>query len=97
MAVSDFLKYIQSEKRLSQHTIVAYKRDIEFFAEFIASEFDLADLTKVDHQIIRSWLVSLKQNELSNRSINRKLSSLKSLYKYFLRPTGPLRKQERCR
>lgn len=85
MAVSEFLKYIQTEKRLSQHTIVAYERDVRFFLEYIETEFEITDLSKVNHKIIRSWLVHLKQSNISNRSINRKLSSLKSLYKFLLR------------
>ena len=84
MPISEFVKYIQTEKRLSPHTLVAYKRDIEFFQAFIKSEFELSDFSKVTHQIVRSWLVHLKQQDISNRSINRKLSSLKAFYKYLL-------------
>lgn len=85
MPILEFIKYIESEKRLSHHTVTAYRQDLNSFLSFLSSEYEIDDLAKANHQMVRSWMVDLKQKDISNRSINRKLSSLKSLFKYLLR------------
>ena len=80
--VDSFLKYLLTEKRFSAHTVNAYKTDINQFNDFLHSQFEINDLKEVDDKIIRSWMVYLTDKKLSPRSINRKLSSLKSIYKY---------------
>ena len=85
MPILEFIKYIESEKRLSHHTVTAYRQDLNSFLSFLSSEYEIDDLAKANHQMVRSWMVDLKQKDISNRSINRKLSSLKALFKYLLR------------
>lgn len=77
-----FIKYLQFEKRYSQHTIIAYSKDIDQFSDYLLDSYGITDLSMVNHSIIRSWMVNLVEQKISSRSINRKLSSIKSLYKY---------------
>ncbi len=80
-----FLKYLQYEKRYSPHTIRSYLDDIEQFMSF--SDFNDKNFKpgNVDHKKIRSWIVDLVNNNISIRSVRRKISTLKSFYKYLLR------------
>ena len=84
MAINQFLDYLTLEKKYSPHTCLAYQKDLEAFQSFCGARFDIADLTNVHYAIIRSWIVALKQEALSHRTINRKLSSLRSFYKFLL-------------
>ena len=77
-----FLQYIRSEKRFSEHTILAYENDLNQFSFYLEEIYDLDDLSKVSDKIVRSWMVHLSDLGLSARSINRKLSSLKSFYRF---------------
>ena len=70
------------EKKYSVHTITAYKNDLANFKSFIIIEFEEKDLLKVNYHQIRSWIVYLVESKVSNRTINRKVSSLKSFYKF---------------
>jgi integrase/recombinase XerC len=80
-----FQDYLQLEKKYSPHTVIAYVNDVVTFEAFIKSEFDLDDLLEVNYSLIRSWIVSLVDNEISNTSVNRKIASLKSYYKFLLK------------
>ncbi len=80
-----FQDYLQLEKKYSPHTVIAYINDVVTFESFIKSEFDSDDLLEVNYSLIRSWIVSLVDNEISNTSVNRKISSLKSYYKFLLK------------
>lgn len=82
MPIHSFLQYLQIERNYSDHTITAYKKDLESFQEFCVSEFDLREIVQVNYGIIRSWIVKLISEGMSNRSVNRKISSLKSFYKF---------------
>ena len=79
-----FQDYLQLEKKYSPHTVIAYVNDVVTFETFIKSEFDLDDLLEVNYSLIRSWIVALVDNEISNTSVNRKIASLKSYYKFLL-------------
>ncbi len=83
----DFLSYLQLEKRYSVLTIRAYQDDLIAFRDYLVIEFDVQELTEASAVMIRSWLSSLKEGKepLSASSIARKLSSLRSFYKYHLR------------
>ena len=77
-----FNDYLLLEKNYSQHTVTAYLNDIGFFEIFLTNEFEDDNLIAVNYNQIRSWIVSLSDNGISNSSINRKISSLKSFYKF---------------
>jgi len=93
-----FQDYLLLEKKYSLHTVTAYLNDIGFFETFLSSEFDDNNLIKVNYNQIRAWIVSLSDDGLSNSSINRKISSLKSFYKFLLKTkqidTNPLIKHK---
>lgn len=83
--IQQFIDYLRVVKRYSAHTVLAYETDLNQFANFILNIYELDTLVDADYQMIRSWIVQLKGDNISNRSINRKLSSLKSFYKYLIR------------
>lgn len=85
MPFKDFLDYLILEKKYSPHTITAYKKDLESFLEFITENFDQKNCKEVNYSMVRSWIVSLVNESISNRSINRKISSLKTYYKFLLK------------
>lgn len=85
MSIPQFTSYIALEKNYSPYTIEAYRRDLQEFALFMEHEFALKDLSKVDYQWIRNWIVDLVEKGLSNRSINRKMSALKSYYGFMMK------------
>ena len=79
-----FLKYLSSEKRYSQHTIQAYRKDLEQLTDYLATTYELEDPVLVKHAFLRGWVVNLTEQEISPRSINRKIASVKSFYKFLL-------------
>ncbi len=83
--LKSFIQYIKFEKRFSPHTVEAYESDLEQFFTFLNVTYGESDIVKVTHPMIRSWIVSLMENGTTPRSINRKLSSLKTFYKFLLR------------
>lgn len=84
--IQQFLNYLKFEKRYSLHTLTAYQTDIEQFFTFINSTYENPDLKSINAMMIRSWLAGLKAEEnLSAKSLNRKISSLKSFFKYHLK------------
>ena len=89
--LQSFSDYLQLEKNYSPLTINAYVNDIRFFQEFILETFEQDNLLEVNYPQIRNWIVSLSDKEISNKSINRKISSLKAFYKFLLK-TKPTHK-----
>lgn len=87
--IRSFLDYLKFEKRYSPHTIVSYETDILAFFNFLERQFDSPALPEITHSFIRSWLADLKENKLTARSINRKISTLRSFFKYHLK-TGTI-------
>lgn len=85
MTKDRFLDYITYEKRYSQHTIHAYRSDLEQFTDFIATQYNLYDINKVGHQIIRSWVVSLMESGNTARTVNRKITTLKSYFRFLIK------------
>jgi integrase/recombinase XerC len=81
----DFLNHLRFERRYSAHTITAYQNDLEQFFQFLISQFEGPTLTAITATFIRSWLAEMKEEKISSRSINRKISSLKSFFKYCLK------------
>jgi len=80
-----FLDYMKYEKRSSSHTVVAYKIDLDQFVQFCTEMIGEFDVKKVDAKLIRSWIVRLMEKEMSARSVNRKITSVKSFYNYLLK------------
>ena len=85
MAVKKFIDFLLFEKKYSQHTAVAYEKDIEMFEKFLLREFSESKLSNANYSQIRSWIVKLVNTNITNRTINRKVSSLNSYYKFLLK------------
>ena len=85
MAFKSFFDYLSLEKNYSSHTITAYGTDLRAFSEFCKEDFEIDSISKADYTIIRSWIINLVDKGVSNRSINRKISSLNTYYKYLLK------------
>lgn len=83
--VDKFLDYIKVEKRYSEHTLTSYKKDLEDFLSFVMNTEGSQNLVQVDKKVIRNFLVHLTENNFQKRSINRKLSTLRSFYHYLLK------------
>jgi len=75
----EFENYLKIEKRYSPHTVAAYLRDVKYFKDFITEEFNI-EVLEVNYPMARSWLVKLSEEGLSEKSINRKISSLNTFY-----------------
>jgi integrase/recombinase XerC len=84
-----FFKYLTFEKRYSPHTLTSYRTDLGQFAEYLAQTYEITNPAQADHTLIRSWIVTLLQNKLDARSVNRKIACLRSYYKFLLR-TGEI-------
>lgn len=82
--IDSFLQYIQYRKNYSSYTVLSYHNDISQFQTFLLSNYNLS-IDKAETTHIRDWMVTLRQEKQSPASINRKLSALKSFYKYLLR------------
>jgi len=87
--IEPFITYLQHQKRYSINTVVAYKKDLEQLFDFTTSTYQINDAKEINSAILRSWLVFLKENEKSNRTITRKISSIKTYFKY-LKKNGHL-------
>jgi integrase/recombinase XerC len=83
--IEDFTNYLSYEKHFSPHTITAYTKDLAQFSVFLKDQFDVTETSAIGHQMIRSWLVQLMNDHVSPRSVGRKLSTLKTFYRYLLR------------
>ncbi|NJY63358.1 tyrosine-type recombinase/integrase [Salinimicrobium sp. CDJ15-81-2] len=82
---SKFFDYLELEKKNSEHTITAYRADLLTFAGFISSTYEEEDLKEVNPSQVRSWVVNLVEQGLSNSSVNRKVSSIKAYYRFLLK------------
>ncbi len=85
MLIERFIAFIEAEKRFSKLTVKAYRHDMEQFVGYLKDEYDTNDLLQVTTTMVKSYVVSLKGDGLENRSINRKVSTLRTFYKYCLR------------
>jgi integrase/recombinase XerC len=89
-AIQPFLDYLKFEKRYPANTVIAYRNDLEQFFGYLQNTENGMGLTdpalkEIPSTFIRSWLASLKEQKMSAKSINRKISSLKSFFKYYMR------------
>ena len=80
--IDSFLDYLSLEKKYSPNTIFAYKSDLISFKDFCETDFNIQNLSEVEYPFIRSWIVNLVNQKISNRSINRKITSLNSFFKF---------------
>ena len=80
-----YINYLRYEKNYSSHTEISYYTDLLQFKTFIEQEYSEVDLLSVDGDIVRAWVMSLAESEISAQSVNRKLSALKSFYRYMQR------------
>lgn len=85
MDIKRFFQYLETEKRCSPHTIKAYKTDLTQFFSFILIQYEIKEISQIKLVMIRSWIVSMMDKGTSSRTINRKISSLKSLYRFLVR------------
>ena len=83
--IKKFLEYIEVERRYSEHTITSYRKDLDDFHAFVMQSEGHENLVKVNKKVIRNFMVHLSENKISKRSINRKLSSLRSFYLFLLK------------
>jgi integrase/recombinase XerC len=85
VSIRSFLDYLQFQKRYSRHTIISYQNDLSSFADFMQMTFGEMELKQISSSMIRSWLASLKEGGMESKSINRKISALKSFFKFQIR------------
>ena len=83
--LQQFIDYLRFEKRYSAHTILAYQTDLEQFFAYLQSQYDGINILEINTPMIKSWLAEIKGDEISSRSIKRKISSLKSFFKFHLK------------
>lgn len=83
--IDDFLNYLRYERNYSDHTVLAYSKDLSQFEEFVRSHHEGFNPVDIDADIVRNWIVSLLDEQMSPVSVNRKLSSLKSFFKYLMK------------
>ena len=85
MSVSAFISYLRLEKNYSEHTIKAYEKDIDTFSSFCREHHGESNLENISYPLIRNWIVHLSDQGISNRTINRKISSLQAYYEFLLK------------
>ena len=80
-----FSSFLEYEKRYSKHTLVAYESDLIQFTDYLFINYEIDDIAFIKPALIRSWLVQLVQEKIEPRTINRKISTLKSFFKFYLK------------
>lgn len=83
--IDSFINYLEYEKRSSPHTVLAYRNDLEQVADFVSLSFEMNELTQCTHSELRAWVIDLVEKGLSTTSVNRKIATLRSYYKFLLR------------
>lgn len=84
MPAKGFIQYLRSERRFSKHTIISYQTDLKQFFLFLESDFNCTNPTVASYDMLRSWIVALLEKKMSPRSVNRKIATLRSFYKFLL-------------
>ena len=85
MSILSFIAYIEKEKKFSPHTVKAYAKDLEAFEVFCANGDEKQSIEHIAYSTIRAWIVALVNDGKSNRTINRKISVLRSYYTHLMR------------
>jgi len=83
--IQPFISYLKFEKRYSKHTITSYQADLTFFFDYLVTQYGETPVSQVTPGMVRSWMASLKNDHLTSKTINRKISALKSFFKYQMR------------
>lgn len=83
--LTDYIHYLKFEKRYAAHTITAYRKDLEQFCDYLTNEYGLSAIKDISHFHIRGWLAGIKGDKQTARTINRKMSSLSSYYRYLMK------------
>ena len=83
--IDSFINYLEFEKKSSPHTVAAYRRDLVQFEEFLALSFGKNEISEAVHPELRAWVIDLVESGLSTTSVNRKIATLRSYYKFLLR------------
>ena len=84
MQKEKFLRFLEHEKRYSVHTLKSYSTDLEQFIQFLSSEFQVNTVENINFQFVRSWIARLLSNNISTRSVNRKITTLKTYFRFLL-------------
>src|SRR6476646_3418126 len=84
-SIQSFLDYLKYQKRYSAYTIRSYHDDLSQFFGFLQTQFGEVSLAVIGHNHVRSWLASIRERDITAKTINRKISSLKSFFKYLVR------------
>jgi len=84
-ARSSFIQYIKFEKRFSPHTVLAYESDLDQFFKYTTFTYETEVPEEINHSMVRSWIVSMMEQKITPRSITRKITTLKTFYKFLLR------------
>jgi integrase/recombinase XerC len=96
MPFGEFLQYLQTQKRVSSHTTLSYRTDLENFFEYLNQSYEVSRPEEVTTLMVRSWMAHLMETGLETSSVNRKLSALRSFYKFLLKQgsivNNPLKK-----
>lgn len=85
MFINEFLQYITTERRLSDHTIQSYSVDLSQFSNYLSLEFNISHVTEINFQLTRSWIASLLEEGIQPVSINRKISTLRTYFRFLLK------------
>ena len=80
-----FLHYLKHEKRYSVHTLLSYSTDLKQFTNFLSTEFSIKSIRKVNFQLVRSWIAKLLNDNISTRSVNRKITTLKTYFRFLIK------------
>lgn len=83
--IHQFLDYLHFQRNYSPHSTLAYSTDLQQYGQFLQQNFEITDITKADRNQVRSWLVGLSEEQMSPRTLKRKLSALKSFYNFLIR------------
>lgn len=83
--ISSFLEYLKFQKRYARHTLTSYENDLSSFFDFLTTQYGETVVQQIRPAMIRSWLADLKSNDLTSKSINRKISALKTFFKFLIR------------
>lgn len=84
-SIIQYLQYVQYEKKHSKHTLISYQTDLTQFENYLSQTYQINTVSQINHHHIKSWLVQMINEGIKNRSIARKISTLKSLYNFLLR------------